>query len=561
MSALLRRLLAVAAIVVAVAAASVGVASAHASLLTTTPADGGSVSADPDLVTATFSEPVKVDVGGLSVRDRDGVAVEQGTTTVDPAGTTISVDLQADLPDGTYVATYRVLSTDGHPISGSWIFGIGADADLSAGSGSPSGDGGWELVGAIARFTTYAAALIAAGVTFFVAFVHDRRPDRRRLARIVRIATPIGLVGIIGTVVAQAALLTGAGLSATTDADVVRSVLSERLGWSAAVLLLGLAAVNLSIDMRDTTVEQVLAVIGGLAITGSFALWGHDTEAPHRWLAVSSDVVHVGAAAVWFGGLVGLSVVLTRTPPYPVSSTAAIVRRFSTIAAVSVVALVVAGLAMSWVEMGALRGLWESAYGRMVLAKMALTSAVVVLAVLNRYRILPALSASLPDDDSLSGLPIGDDQAPRWRRLRRTVAVEAIVIVAVLGITAVLVNTTPARTALGTATGPVSMTKSTDDGSVTLEVVPAQVGRNTMHIQYLDAQGIPDDIATTLTVELTLPEIDVGPIERQVLKLAPGHFVLEGDELSLPGTWTITLSARTTDFTEQQTTFEVDVRR
>jgi copper transport protein len=560
----LRRLLAVAAVVVAVSAALTGVASAHATLLSSTPPDGGSVEADPGVVTATFSEPVDVDLGGLSVRDRDGAAVEQGATTVDAAGTTISVALQPGLPDGTFVATYRVLSADGHPVSGSWIFAIGEEVDLSAGSGGGSRDGAWEVVGAAARFLTYLTALTAAGLMAFVTFVHDRRPDRARLTRLVRIATPLTLVGVLGTVTAQGALLTGEGTSAITDVEVVRSVLSDRLGWSTAVLLLGLAAVFLATDVRDLWARQALTVGGGLAVAASFALWGHDTEAPYRWLSVGSDVVHVAAAAVWLGGLVGVSIVLRRRPPYLVASTVGIVRRFSTVAAVSVAALVVAGTAMAWVETGSWRGLWETAYGRMVLAKVAVTLGVIVLAVLNRYRILPAIAGDLDDADPVgpdATVPSDDDGArtARWRRLRRTVGAEALAIVAVLGITAVLVNTTPARTAPATASGPVRMTEATDEGTVSLEVVPAEVGRNTLHIQYLDDDGVPYDITTTLAVEFTLPEVGLGPIERQIVKLAPGHFVLEGNELSLPGTWTITLSARTSDFTEERTPFQVPV--
>jgi copper transport protein len=559
---LLRRLLAAAALVVAVSAASGGVAAAHATLRTTTPPDGGSVPADPGLVSATFSEPVSIEVGGLSVRDRDGNPVEQGSSTIDSAGTTVSVSLRPDLPDGTYVATYRVLSADGHPVSGSWIFGIGSEVDPSAGGSDGSGDDAWELLGALARFLTYLTALVAAGVAFFLVFLHDRRPDRARLAVVVHVTALLGLVGIASTVLAQAALLTGEGLSAATDLDVVRSVLSDRLGWSAAVLLLALAAVYLSTEVGDVAAARALAVVGGLGVTGSFALWGHDTEAPYRWLAVGSDIVHVAAAAVWLGGLVGLSIVLARPAPYPVSSTVAVARRFSTAAGVTVVALVVAGLAMTWVEVGSVRGLWETAYGRMVIAKVLITGGVVVLAALNRYRILPAI-AGPPGTEPDATNP---ETARRWRRLRRTVGAEAAAIVVVLAVTAVLVNTTPPRTVLSPTAAPTTQTQELDAegeaaGTVSLEVVPAEVGRNTMHIQYLDAQGVPFDITTTLTVTMALPEVDLGPIERQVVKLAPGHFVLEGDELSLPGTWSITFSARTSDFREQRSTFEVPVTR
>jgi copper transport protein len=185
-----------------------------------------------------------------------------------------------------------------------------------------------------------------------------------------------------------------------------------------------------------------------------------------------------------------------------------------------------------------------------------------VLAALNRYRILPTI-AGPPGTEPDAADP---EAARRWRRLRRTVGAEAAALVVVLAVTAVLVNTTPPRTVLDPTAAPTTQTQELDAGgeaagTVSLEVVPAEVGRNTMHIQYLDAQGVPFDITTTLNVTMTLPEVDLGPIERQVVKLAPGHFVLEGDELSLPGTWSITFSARTSDFSEQRSTFEVPVSR
>ena len=94
-------------------------------------------------------------------------------------------------------------------------------------------------------------------------------------------------------------------------------MLTDRLGWASAVLLIGLAAVHLSTDTNRLLVAQVLSFYGGLAVTVSFALWGHNTEAPYRWLAFTSDIVHVTAAAVWLGGLVGLTMVLLRRAPHP----------------------------------------------------------------------------------------------------------------------------------------------------------------------------------------------------------------------------------------------------
>ena len=606
--------LAAVAVLVLVLVTGTGVASAHASLVSTNPVDGQSVPTPPQLVTATFSEGVSLESGGgLSVRNRAGDQVDQGNSSAQ--ANTVEVTLPSDLPDGTYIATYRVVSADGHPVSGSWIFGIGnGPVDLSA--TSSTGDAPWELAGAIARFVTYLSALLAAGVAFFLAFLHDQRADRWKLVPVVRIAAIVGLFAVVATIIVQAALLTGNGISAATNGTVLRSVLTDRLGWSSAVLLIGLAAVHLSTDTNKLIVAQVLAFYGGLAVTISFALYGHDTEAPNRWLVIGSDVVHVTAAAVWLGGLAGLFLVLRRRAPHPVRSTASIVGRFSTAAAISVAFLAAAGLAMAWVEVGSLSGLWSTTYGRLVLVKVAITLGVVVMAAYNRFRLIPAITegaAADPDDDpdddervvtipasSTVAASSDDDtavavateagsgtdtlteavdsdhddqddedrepteaelQSWRWTELRRMVGYEAIALVAALAFTAVLVNTTPARTVIENEPKVVNLTDSTQSGDVNLVVTPARAGTNTLHVQYSDQAGKPLDVADTLTVEMSLPAKQLGPLTRQVVKISPGHYVLEGDEMSIGGDWTVTLAVRTSDFTEERTSFVIPIAK
>jgi copper transport protein len=126
-------------------------------------------------------------------------------------------------------------------------------------------------------------------------------------------------------------------------------------------------------------------------------------------------------------------------------------------------------------------------------------------------------------------------------------------------LTAVLVNVTPARTVVAQAGTTVRLTAPTTDGSVELTVEPARAGTNTLSVQYLDAEGEPVDIANDLRVELTLPAQSVGPLARSVVKNGPGSFVLQGTELSLPGTWQVTLAVRPSDFREVRTPFTVEV--
>jgi copper transport protein len=329
---------------------------------------------------------------------------------------------------------------------------------------------------------------------------------------------------------------------------------------------MGLIAVHLSTDISNLIASQALALYGGLATAASFAIWGHSTELAPIWLSSVADVIHVSAAAVWFGGIVGLVLVLRRPIDQPVASTARVVGRFSTTAAISVGFLAIAGLALSWNATG---GSWEAlistTYGRLLIVKVAISGGILAIAGYNRSWLVPALvhgeavdadaTGTANPAESAAALP----DAPAWRRLRRTVAVEAIALVAVMGITSVLVNVTPARTALEAADRVVNQTQSVATGSVNLIVLPARVGENTLHVQYTDAAGKPIDVSNTLTIAFSLPSADLAAISRQTAKAGPGHFIYTGPELSILGTWTVTLVARTSDFSEQRTTFQVPI--
>ena len=549
----LRRFLVAVAVLVAVIAATAGVASAHASVVSTNPADLSTVPQQPADVSVTFSEGVSANSGGLSVRDREGVRVDTGDGRVS-GGTVLSTGLKANLPKGTYVATYRVLSADGHPVSGSFIFGIGVDAvDLTASSGT-GGDRTWEIIGAISRFVMFLAALLSAGLAFFIAFIHDQGPDRWRLVPVVRIGSVIALFGAVGVVMCQAALLTGDGAGALLDGAVVGDVLTENLGWSLVVMLVGLAGVHLSTDTSRLVLARSLALYGGLAVTISFAIWGHASELPPTFVSLIADAVHATAAGLWFGGLVGLAMILRRRTSDSVADTGAIIGRFSTMAMDSVIALVIAGLALSITGSGGSPdAMVSTTWGRLVLAKAGITLGIVAIAAWNRRSLVPALVDPGPEGD------IGPDRDRRWAMLLRTVRLEAIAIVVVLALTAVVVNVTPARTATSAGSG-FDQTQSVDTGTVNLTVTPARVGMNAVHVQYFKDDQMCD-VANTMTIEFSLPSEGLAPITRQVVKAGPGHFIAQGPEFSMPGIWTVTLVVRTGDFSEQRTSFEVPITR
>lgn len=552
MSRIARQLVAALAILVGVLALGTTAASAHATLESSSPADGQSVLTSPSEIRITFSEAVTTISGGLSVLNADGKTVDTGNSEI-VGGRTLVAPISETLSDGTYVATYRVLSADGHPVSGSILFGVGNGALDRSAQPSSSGDRLWEIIGGISRFIMYLAALVAAGVAFFLAFIHDRAEDRWRIVPFVRIGSILALFSAIGIVMSQAALLTGKGAGAVTDSNVLRDVLNQNLGWSLALLMIGLAAVHLSTDISKKVVSQSLALYGGLAVTVSFAVWGHATELSPEAISLAANAIHATAAALWLGGLVGLVMVLSLRTPETVRSTAGIIGRFSLMAFWSVIALTIAGLTLTITGSDAnLNSILTTTWGQLVLAKIGLTLIVVLIAAWNRRTLVPSLTSPTANTDEL---------AVRWATLLRTIRTEAVLLVAVLALTAIVVNVPPARTAVVAKTDRVDITQRVDTGNVQLSVDPAIVGPNTVSVRYTDGTGQPINVANSMSIEFSQPSAGLEPITRQVPASEPGVFVIQGNELSIPGTWTITIAVRTGDFTEQRTSFEVPVRR
>ncbi|MCB2176968.1 MAG: copper resistance protein CopC [Actinomycetales bacterium] len=109
-------------------------AQAHDQLISTDPPDGAVLDTAPASVGLTFSEDV------LDISTTVVVAGPDGSvpTTASVDGTTVTAPLPADLPDGAYTVTWRVVSSDGHPVQGSFGFTVQA---AGPGTSSTGGSG------------------------------------------------------------------------------------------------------------------------------------------------------------------------------------------------------------------------------------------------------------------------------------------------------------------------------------------------------------------------------------------------------------------------------------
>ena len=120
-----------------------GPASAHSGLRSTLPADGAQVEASPAEVVLEFDEPVSTRLSRVQVTGPAGDTWQTGEPEV--SGSTVRQPLAALGPAGTYSVAYRVVSADGHPVSGTSTFTLTAAGTGTAPQQSAAADEGGSL--------------------------------------------------------------------------------------------------------------------------------------------------------------------------------------------------------------------------------------------------------------------------------------------------------------------------------------------------------------------------------------------------------------------------------
>ncbi|MGZ7015960.1 MAG: copper resistance CopC family protein, partial [Acidimicrobiia bacterium] len=189
----MRRFLTVAVLAFVVVGAWAAPAFAHAVLQGTDPGSGATVQRSPKNIVLTFNEPVEASLGAIRVFDSRPNRVDVGTPS-HPNGNAKEVQVSTpELKDGTYVVTWRVISSDAHPVRGAFTFTVGTSATTAKEAQSLAqrlltDEGGNAVVGvlfAIARFGAFGGIAVLLGACAFLAYVWGAGRADRRARRIV----------------------------------------------------------------------------------------------------------------------------------------------------------------------------------------------------------------------------------------------------------------------------------------------------------------------------------------------------------------------------------------
>ncbi|MGH8879825.1 MAG: copper resistance CopC/CopD family protein, partial [Stackebrandtia sp.] len=496
----------------------------------------------------------------------DGSTATDSDSTVD--GNALVYSLRDDLPTGTFLVSYRVVSADGHPVPGGFTFSIGQTSAPPADTPTDT-DTDPTVSGLVAvdRYLGYAglALVLGPGLLLIAGDPGSRRGAMRLIA--------VGLSTVAGTAVIglylQVPYTAGSGLFDVTGED-VGAVLDSRFGGAAMIrLLVVLTALPLLRQLATSRPGKPLrAGLAGLAVVlcGTWPFSGHATTSPAPVVTILSDTIHIGVVGLWLGGLVTLVGYLLR--PAKTAAAVEFLPTWSRWAGWLVTALAVAGTASAVVQIGSPDVILASNYGRLVLVKVVLFGALLAVAAAARRTVgrSAAMAGATPEPTADPAMESGPDVGRAGESvvsgLRRRIITELTIAVVIVGVSTVLIHESPAWTQQPTG---VETQKEYDSVELAgrlytlqFDLEPAKVGVNTAHLYLFDPEGRPLE-PVEWHAALGQSGNGIAPVEHQLEVLSPNH--VSGD-VTIPssGDWDFTFRIRTSEIDEETVATVVTVK-
>lgn len=495
-------------------------ASAHAVLQSSDPVDGSRIATAPAQVTFAFDEAVQLpEDATIALSDR-GARADSAPGHLSKSGTTVVVPLRKGLADGAYTVSYRVVSADGHVVNGAIRFGLNADPEAAPVPKQETVDP-VQVVSEAAQGFIYAGVILLIGGAF-AGLVLWRAELHRRGARAMRwLGWSLLVGGTLLRIMLAGPVATGAGWIGVLHLDGIGTALGEG-GTVAGLIRLGLLIIALPWVVRPDRAGRAGCAVAAVVAVGvllSVAADGHAAVGADAWLALPVTTLHLGAMAVWVGGLIAL--VLFVIPRLTgAAEQLDSLRRWSIVAFASVVLLILTGEYQAWRQLDPLQSLTDTPYGITLLVKLALVAVAIVAAFLSNRLLIRTVAAREPRER---------------RRVRAIVVTEAVVTVVVVIATTVLVALPPARTTYGP---PATLTAPAGTGTAMIAIDSTHAGPQTLTVTLRTDSGAP---ARAEGVSGTLGTQAVSGVRLRFERDAAGAWVARAIA-PVAGEWTVQLT-------------------
>jgi copper transport protein len=267
-----------------------------------------------------------------------------------------------------------------------------------------------------------------------------------------------------------------------------------------------------------------------MVVTKAFT--SHAASQANQFLSISMDALHLLAASVWIGCLIGLVVLLPLLKNSEMKqSYVKTFQRFSNWGVSLVLLLTATGIFNGFQYIPTISSIFHTDYGRVLLSKVILFIIMLIFAAVNNFKGKKAKETGVVS--SLWG--------------------ELIVGMVILVITVILTNLPTAMS----APGPFNETKTVNHGnSISFQVGPNVIGENNYEITLKNRKGEPLKDIAQITLTFTHSEMNMGEDTITLAKTADGKYIAKGMNLNMAGKWNVHVHVLTKNLENMDTDFQ-----
>jgi len=302
------------------------------------------------------------------------------------------------------------------------------------------------------------------------------------------------------------------------------------LGTSFFIVVSGFAGILMANSLDPTlTPGRISGLLGGLLILASLGASGHALSS--GWLMTPVFFIHTLVAGAWLGAIWMLHNILLSGNS---SQLTHVLKIFSRIATWIVTILLVSAVILIVFQLNNVTELLMTEYGNWILLKIVVVLSALILAAVNRWKFVPALN---------------EDNQTAFQKLRKSVHVEGILLVVVIGITSILVSTEPPKDETLVSSKSVSIPID-ETYKMVMVMTPAQTGNNRVDLSFLQQEQPFEPLNVTVYWEQA--ELGIERLSRQALPSEDGEFILDNIDILVPGTWQFQVEVLIDDFTRER---------
>ena len=478
-----------------------GIASAHAILESSSPEASTLLASSPKEIRLDFDEQVEATLGDVRIYDSEQREVSKSNTERSASDTSVVTAEVPTLKNGVYVVVWRVVSADGHPVTGAFPFEIGTKSTGTSAAlleevlnrtetTSPLGNPMSAL-----RLLGFLALILLSGCVSLL----WRSPilGNARVRKTLQYSSVSIAVSSLGLLFMQGPYTAGKSWGSLLDSVLIGDVTQTRLGLALFIRVIcafawGVIAITASASVSRRWRISVIAT--AIITITTYAASGHQSAGTLPGIFVPLDMIHLAAISTWVGALLALAVV---SKGNNVENEA---KRFSQMATWSMPVVVVTGVVQGLHLIGGISTITQSSFGKLLLVKTLLVVGVVAFGSKARATLQSGSFSSIT-------------KIIRW---------ESTLVVLVLAVTSLMVAQSP--NTMPTTPIAYSATKVQNGIVAELSVVPAVVGTAEVHV-ILTPPGGSLTPAESVTVQFDLPSRNIPAIPVSMTEIGPNHWI------------------------------------